>query len=309
MNPLAISYLTFGIVVLAAVAFDLGLFSMTGSVMTIKRALYLTCFWVIMALGFFAFLWLLHGQKVALEYLSAYMMEWSLSIDNIFVFILIFTFFGIKEQYYGNALLFGILLAIVFRIVFISAGILLVTRFHWVLYLFGLILVYTGIRMFFAKRDQERNLQDNRVYRWLQRMVPLSSEDGGGKFRVVVGAKTYYTTIFVVVILLATTDIVFAVDSIPAVFGVSQNMLVIYTSNIFAVLGLRSLFFLVKGASARFSHLPQGIAAVLVFIGLKMLAEPLGVKLPITTCLLVIVGCLAVAMGYSTTRSAKDRTA
>jgi tellurite resistance protein TerC len=306
MNPLTISYLTFGVVVLAAVAFDLGLFSKSESVMTIKRALFLTCFWVLMALGFFAFLWMVDGQKVALEYLSAYMMEWSLSIDNIFVFILIFSFFGVKEQYYGNVLLIGILLAIALRMVFISVGIILVTKFHWILYLFGVILVYTGIRMFFAKRGQTTNLQENRVYRWMKQVLPLTAADGAGKFRIQVDGKTYYTSIFVVVVLLATTDIVFAVDSIPAVFGVSQNLLVIYTSNVFAVLGLRSLFFLVKGAAAKFSHLPQGISAVLVFIGLKMLAEPFGVKLPITTSLLVIVGCLAVAMLYSVFRSARD---
>ncbi len=299
MDRSQIAYLIFGIVLILAVSFDLGLLSKKGVRVSFKKALYQTLFWVLLALGFFAFLWFENGHKTALEYLSAYLMEWSLSIDNIFVFILIFSFFGIREQYYARVLLIGILLAIVLRILFISAGIALVSRFEWILYVFGVILIYTGGSMFFAKGEDEVNLEENKVYKLLKRILPLTAEDSGGRFTLVRDGKKKYTSIFVVVILLATTDIVFAVDSIPAVFGISRNRLVIYTSNIFAVLGLRSLFFLLRGAISRFTYLQQGIAVVLVFIGLKMLAEIVHIELPVYVSLLVILVCISTAILYS----------
>ena len=299
MTPSQITYLTFGIVLLLAVIFDLGLFSKKGTVFTIKKALYQTIFWVCLALVFFAFLWYENGHKTALEYMSAYLMEWSLSIDNIFVFILIFSFFNVKEKYFARVLLIGILLAIILRILFITVGIVLVNQFHWLLYVFGAILIYTGITMFAAKKDEETNLEENRVYKWLKRILPLTAEDGNGRLSIIKDGKKFYTSIFVVIVLLATTDIVFAVDSIPAVFGISQDKMVIYTSNIFAVLGLRSLFFLLHGAVNKFTHLQQGIAVVLVFIGLKMLAEIVNIKLPVLVSLLIILVCILSSIMYS----------
>jgi len=305
MSASNVSYLTFGIVLLLAVIFDLGLLSKKGATVTIRKALFQTAFWVMLALAFFGFLWYEDGHKMALEYLSAYLMEWSLSIDNIFVFILIFSFFRVKPAYYARVLLIGILMAIVLRIGFITVGIAAVTRWHWLLYIFGGILIYTGFTMFFAKDEDAMNVEDNRVYRWLKRILPLTGNDGGGKLSVVVDGKKRFTTLFVVVVLLATTDIVFAVDSIPAVFGVSREKIVIYTSNIFAVLGLRSLFFLLRGAVDRFAHLQQGIAVVLVFVGLKMLAEWLDFYLPVYVSLLVILVCISAAIGYSMYTSSK----
>jgi len=299
MSPSNISYLTFGIVLLLAVIFDLGLLSKKGSTVSIKKALIQTAFWVALALGFFGFLWYENGHKVAIEYLSAYLMEWSLSIDNIFVFILIFSFFRVKPAYYARVLLIGILMAIVLRIIFITVGIALVSRFHWLLYIFGGILIYTGATMFRAKHEDELNVEDNRVYKFLRRILPLTGSDGDGKMTVIVDGKKRFTTLFVVVVLLATTDVLFAVDSIPAVFGITREKIVIYTSNIFAVLGLRSLFFLLQGAAARFGHLQQGIAVVLVFVGLKMLAEIFDVYLPVYVSLLVILVCISTAIGYS----------
>jgi tellurite resistance protein TerC len=299
MSPSNVSYLTFGIVLLLAVIFDLGLLSKKGATVTIRRALYQTAFWVLLALAFFGFLWYENGHKVAVEYLSAYLMEWSLSIDNIFVFILIFSFFKVKPAYYARVLLIGILMAIFLRIIFITAGIALVERFHWLLYIFGGILVYTGVTMFAHKDEEAINVEDNRVYRWLKRIVPLTSSDGDGRMAVVVDGKKRYTTLFVVVVLLATTDVLFAVDSIPAVFGITREKIVIYTSNIFAVLGLRSLFFLLRGAVDRFGYLQQGIAVVLIFVGLKMLAEILHFYLPVYVSLLVILVCISTAIGYS----------
>ena len=305
MSASNVSYLTFGIVLLLAVIFDLGLLSKKGATVTIRKALFQTAFWVMLALAFFGFLWYEDGHKMALEYLSAYLMEWSLSIDNIFVFILIFSFFRVKPAYYARVLLIGILMAIVLRIGFITVGIAAVTRWHWLLYIFGGILIYTGFTMFFAKDEDAMNVEDNRVYRWLKRILPLTGNDGGGKLSVVVDGKKRFTTLFVVVVLLATTDILFAVDSIPAVFGITREKIVIYTSNIFAVLGLRSLFFLLQGAVDRFAYLQQGIAVVLIFVGLKMLAEWIDFYLPVYVSLLVILVCISAAIGYSMYTSSK----
>ncbi len=308
MTSSQVTYLTFGIVLLLAVIFDLGLLSKKGTTVSIKKALLQTSFWVLLAMAFFWFLWYQDGPKTALEYLSAYLMEWSLSIDNIFVFILIFTFFSIKEEYYARVLMIGILMAVILRILFITVGIALVARFHWLLYIFGGILVYTGISMFAAKRDVEVNLDENKVYRFLKRFLPLTAEDAGGRFTITKEGRKMYTSVFVVIVLLATTDLIFAIDSIPAVFGITQDKLVIYTSNIFAVLGLRSLFFLLRGAVNKFAYLQQGIAVVLIFIGLKMLAEIFQIYVPVYISLMVILVCIAAAMAYSVTNPPKRET-
>lgn len=236
---------------------------------------------------------------MALEYLSAYLMEWSLSIDNIFVFILIFTFFKIHPDHYARALLIGILMAIVFRIIFITVGVALVENFHWVLYIFGFILLITGVKIFSTKEAHDYNPAHNPVYKFINRFFPIIHEDISGKLVVKRNGKRFYTNMFVVILMLATTDIVFALDSIPAVFAISQERLVIYTSNIFAVLGLRSLFFLLKGAVTKFQYLQQGIAIVLIFIGLKMLVEYFNIHVPIYISLMMIVVCLGGSVVYS----------
>lgn len=299
MSPLSITYLTFGVVLLLAIIFDLGLLSRREATISIKKALYQTIFWVGLAMAFFVFIWLEDGHKTALEYFSAYLMEWSLSIDNIFVFILIFTFFRVRSIYYARVLLIGIMMAIILRVIFITVGIALVDRFHWLLYVFGGVLIYTGLTMFFTNHDEEMHVEENSVYKFLRRLLPLTSSDGNGKMRITIDGKRRYTTLFVVVVLLATTDIVFAVDSIPAVFGITREKLVIYTSNIFAVLGLRSLFFLLRGAVDKFNHLQQGIAVVLVFVGVKMLIEYFDIVLPVYVSLLVILVCIAGGILYS----------
>ncbi|MGI8582597.1 MAG: TerC/Alx family metal homeostasis membrane protein [Chitinophagaceae bacterium] len=282
-----------------AVIFDLGLLSKRSKNITIKKAFYQTSFWIGLALAFGIFVRYTEGQITAVEYISAYLMEWSLSIDNIFVFILIFSFFGVKNEYYGRVLLLGILGAIIFRIIFITIGISLVANFSWILYIFGAFLVFTGVKMFFVEQDDEFDPGKNKVYILLQKILPITKEDAGGKFTKRIGGKKYFTMLFVVIILLATTDIVFALDSIPAVFAITQNKMVIYTSNIFAVLGLRSLFFLLRGAVSKFDYLQQGIAIVLVFIGVKMLIEYFDIHIPIWISLSVIVLCLVGSIVFS----------
>lgn len=268
-----IVYLTFGLILILALAFDLGLMSKKNTEISIRKALVQTLFWVLLAMFFFVFLWMEEGPKLSFEYLSAYLMEWSLSIDNIFVFILIFNSFKVKSTHYSRVLLAGILMAILFRVIFITAGVALVDRFSWVLYIFGAFLLYTGYKMFTTNEEEQFEPHDTKVYRFLKKYLPLAPHDGNGRYVVREKGKPMYTTLFVVVILLASIDLVFALDSIPAVMGISRDKLVIYTSNIFAVLGLRSLFFLLRGAVSKFDYLQQGIAIVLVFIGIKMLGE------------------------------------
>lgn len=314
MDKTQLVYLVFGIVIVLSLIFDLGLLSKKNQKVTIKQALYQTFFWVGLALAFCVFMWIEEGQKPALEYLSAYLMEWSLSIDNIFVFILIFSAFSVKEKNYGRVLLIGILMAIVFRIIFITVGVALVEKFHWLLYVFGVFLIYTGYKMFKAnKEDDDFDPQQSPVYKFLKRVLPLTPHDGDGKFSVVENGKKKFTTLFVVVIMLAAIDLVFALDSIPAVMGIVDTKtpeyqevarLVIYTSNIFAVLGLRSLFFLLRGAVNKFEYLPQGIAVVLVFIGVKMLGEHwISLWIDKTTQVFISLGfimlCLAGSVAYS----------
>lgn len=294
-----IVYLVFGIVIVLALVFDLGVFSKKDKEMTIKTALYQSLFWVVLALLFGGFVWYMEGYTAAMEYLSAYLMEKSLSVDNIFVFILIFSFFRIHPSHVPRALLIGIVLAIIFRVIFITVGVALVERFHWILYVFGAFLVYTGIKIFAVRQEDEFDPAHSPVYKFLNRFFPIIHDDIGGKMSVIRDGKRFFTNMFAVVVMLGTTDIVFAVDSIPAVFAISQNKLVIYTSNIFAVLGLRALYFLLKGAVTKFEYLQQGIAIVLVFIGLKMLAGIFGVHVPTYISLIVIVICLVGSMGYS----------
>jgi tellurite resistance protein TerC len=306
LNHYQITYIIFGAALILALVFDLGLLSRKESVISMKKALFQTLFWVALAMAFGFFVFIYDGHQKGLEYISAYLMEWSLSIDNIFVFILIFSFLRINEKYFGRVLLIGILLAVFFRIIFITAGIELVRRFSWLLYIFGAVLVYTGLTMFFAKKEEKADLEKNRVYGFLKRFLPLIPEDGNGKLTIRRDGKKYYTTIFVVIVLLATTDIVFALDSIPAVFGVTQDRLIIYTSNIFAVLGLRSLFFLLRGAVDKFRYLQKGIATVLIFVGLKMTSELVHIKISIALSLMVIVVCIGGSILLSMTGSKKS---
>lgn len=311
MSKETITYIVFGAVLLLALVFDLGLLSKKNKEITIKQALQQTIFWVILALAFGVFVWIEDGRQPALEYISAYLMEWSLSIDNIFVFILIFTSFSVNEKYYSRVLLIGILMAIVFRIIFITVGVALVQRFEWVLYIFGVFLIYTGYKMFIADEEDEFNPETSKAYKFVKKIFPLTMSDGNGKFSVIENGKRMYTSLFVVVMMLASIDLVFALDSIPAVMGISRDKMVIYTSNIFAVLGLRSLFFLLKGAVAKFEYLQQGIAIVLVFIGLKMLGahwlnEWLNTNMQVLISLGVIIVCITGSILISLRKNRKQ---
>ena len=313
MNTHSLVYLVFGIVLTLALVFDLGLLSKKNQTITIKQSLIQTFFWVALALAFFVFLWFEGGllaeenpgktvisSQLPLEFLSAYLMEWSLSIDNIFVFILIFNSFGVKEKHYSRVLLLGIMMAILFRVIFITLGVALVAKFEWLFYFFGAFLLYTGYHMFNADGDEQFDPHHSKVYQFLKKFLPLVNHDGDGKYIISENGRPAYTTLFVVVILLAAIDLVFALDSIPAVMGISKDAMIIYTSNIFAVLGLRSLFFLLRGAVTKFDYLQQGIAIVLIFIGAKMLAEHwLNEWIPKQAMVFISLGVIMVCIGGS----------
>ncbi|MCW3113219.1 MAG: TerC/Alx family metal homeostasis rane protein [Segetibacter sp.] len=313
-----VTYIVFVIVIIAALVLDLGLLSKKNKAITIKKALFQTGFWVLLSLAFFAFLWVDKSSIIATKYITAYLMEWSLSIDNIFVFILIFSFFKVRESDAGRALLIGILLAIVFRILFIALGIELINRFHWIMYFFGAFLIYTGFKLFFQNEEEEYHPENSKVYVLMRKLFRITDVEPNGRFIISSKGKIFFTMLSMVVVMLAATDIVFALDSIPTVVSLvregpdvpftSDDILVIYSSNIFAILGLRSLFFLLRGAVDKFDFLQQGIAVVLVFIGVKMLLEYVDIRISIYISLLVIVVCLVASILLSIYKNKETNT-
>lgn len=313
MDKTQVIYIVFSIVIIAALALDLGLLSKKNAVISLRTALLQTVFWVALSFAFCGFIWFENeggnGKADAIAYISAYLLEWSLSIDNIFVFIIIFSFFKVKENNYSRVLLMGILMAIVFRILFIALGSELVARFDWIMFVFGVFLVITGIKMFSAGDEEEFEPGKNWAYKLMRKLMRTTDEEPNGRFIIKKDNKTYFTRLSMVVVMLGLIDIVFAVDSIPAVFSIipdPSKKLLIYSSNIFAVLGLRSLFFLLRGAASKFDYLQQGIAIVLLFIGAKMLLPLLsyaGVEghwhIPVWVSLIVIVLCISGSIVYS----------
>jgi tellurite resistance protein TerC len=314
MDKTQLIYIVFSAVIVIALIFDLGLLSKKNQLISLKTALVQTIFWVLLSFIFCAFIWFENeggnGKADAIAYISAYLLEWSLSIDNIFVFIIIFSFFKVKENNYSRVLLMGILMAILFRILFIAIGSAAVAEYGWIMYVFGIFLLYTGIKMFSTGDEEEFNPEENWAYRLMQKFMRTTNEEPHGRFVIIKNKKAYFTKLSMVVIRLGLIDIVFAVDSIPAVFSIipdPNKKLLIYSSNIFAVLGLRSLFFLLRGAASKFDYLQQGIAIVLVFIGVKMLLpllEYAGINkeylhFPVWVSLLIIVVCIAGSIVYS----------
>lgn len=305
MDKTQLIYLVFSVVIVVALIFDLGLLSKKNQVISLKAALIQTIFWVLLSFIFCGFIWYENdggnGKEDAISYISAYLLEWSLSIDNIFVFIIIFSFFKVKPENYSRVLLLGILMAIIFRIIFIALGSELVARFEWVMYIFGAFILYTGFKMFVSKEEKEFDPKNNWAYRLMQKFMRITHEEPHGRFIIVRHKKAYFTTLSMVVVMLGLIDIMFALDSIPAVFSIIPDpgkKLLIYSSNIFAVLGLRSLFFLLRGAASKFDYLQQGIAIVLVFIGVKMLIAD-WFHIPVWVSLLVIVFCISGSVFYS----------
>ena len=291
--------------VLAMLALDLGVFHREEHVVRPKEASIWVAVWVCLALVFAGGLFAFYGHHVALTFLTGYVIEESLSIDNIFVMVLIFEYFRVPASCQHRVLFYGILGALVMRGLFIGLGTVLLTRFHWVIYVFGAMLIVTGVRMA-LKQDEEFEGEKNPVVRGARKIVPLSSDFHGKHFFIVENGRRLATPLFLVLILVEVTDLVFAIDSIPAIFGVTRDPFIVFTSNIFAILGLRSLYFLLAAVVDRFYLLKYGIAAILSFVGVKMIGEQ-WFHIDVLTSLAVILSVLALSIGASLVWPQRDK--
>lgn len=276
----------FNVYVLLMLALDLAVFNRKAHVISVKEALTWSAVWITMALVFNGLVYYWFGETQAIDFLTGYVIEKSLSIDNIFVFVLIFTYFRIPPQYQHKILFWGILGALVMRLIFIFAGVALIEKFHWMIYLFGGFLIFTGYRMF-AKQKEDIDPEKSLVIRIFRKIMPVTKEIEGDKFFVRQNGKLFATPLFLVLILIETTDVIFAVDSIPAILAITHDEFIVYTSNVFAILGLRSLYFALAHLIDRFIYLTQGLAIVLTFVGLKMVLSDF-FKIPTVFSLLFI---------------------
>jgi len=287
----------FNAFVLAMLALDLGVFHRKAHVVRPKEAMAWVGVWVALAMLFAGGLWFFKDAHHALTFLTGYVIEESLSVDNIFVIVLIFSYFRVPEKYQHRVLFWGIVGALLMRGLFIGLGALLLARFHWIIYIFGGMLIVTGIRMAF-KADDEFEGEQNPIVRVAKRLLPFSHEYDGQKFFTVANGKRLATPLFLVLVLVEFTDLIFAVDSIPAIFAVTRDPFLVYTSNIFAILGLRSMYFLLANVVYKFHLLKYGLAVILTFVGVKMVSDHWW-TIPIYASLAVIVGVLAAAIGAS----------
>ncbi|NMD02611.1 MAG: TerC family protein, partial [Bacteroidales bacterium] len=258
-------------------------------------ALLWSCVWIIVALAFNLFVFFEFGKTRALEFLTGYLIEYSLSVDNIFVFILIFSYFAVPEKYQHKVLFWGIIGALVMRGIFIFAGVALINRFHWIVIIFGGFLIVTGIKMM-VQKDVQVDPSKNPVMRFARKFLPVTEESDKGRFFTRLNSKMYVTPLFLVLLIIESTDLLFAVDSIPAVLAVSHERFIVYTSNIFAILGLRSLYFAVSGIMGYFRYLKTGLAFILTFVGLKMVASFFHFEIPILISLAFIVSILIISI-------------
>lgn len=265
-------FIIFAVTVIGFLVADLGYFNRKAHRIGPKSALIQSLFWVAVAFCFAFLILLFMGQGKAVEFMSAYVTEKMLSVDNLFVIMLIFNFFKIEEKFHHRVLFWGILGAIVFRALFISIGAIIVSQFHWVLYIFGAILLYTGVKLFSDKKEEHIDFEKNKTVRLARKFLPFTTKPHEGKFLMREGGKYKFTLLFLIILLVESTDIVFAIDSIPAAFAITRNPFIIFTSNVFAIMGLRALFFLLENILHKFHHLQKGLAFILVFIGVKMLA-------------------------------------
>jgi tellurite resistance protein TerC len=285
---------SFSLFVIGMLALDLGVFHRKSHSVSVKEALTWTAIWIALAMFFNLFVYHYFDKERSLEFFTAYVVEKSLSIDNIFVIIMIFSYFRVPDAYQHKVLFWGIFGALIMRVIFIFAGIELIHKFHWLIYVFGGFLIFTGIRMVFSN-DKPVNLEENPLVRLVRRMFPVTESFEGDKFFVKRAGKTWATPLFIVVMLIEGTDLIFAVDSIPAIISISDDPFIVYTSNVFAILGLRSLYFALAGIEKYFTYLKYGLATILVFVGIKMVIADF-YKIPVEISLIVISFLLAISM-------------
>ncbi len=286
-------WILFNLFVLAMLALDLGVFHRRAHTVKFREALAWSVVWIALAAIFAVVIFFWHGRTPMLEFVTGYVIELSLSVDNLFVFLLIFRFFQVSPSHQHKVLFWGILGALVMRAVFIAAGVGLIRRFHWIVYVFGAFLVYSGIKLFFQE-EAEIHPEKNPVLRLFRRLVPVTKDYEGNKF-FVRRAGLYATPLFVVLLVVETTDLLFAVDSIPAILAITRDAFIVYTSNVFAILGLRSMYFALAGMMEMFRYLHYGLSVVLVFVGAKMLLSYY-FEIPTHLALVAVAGVLAISV-------------
>lgn len=262
--------------------------------MSTKKALLWVAFWIGLALLFNVGIYLFMGQEKALEFLGGFVIEKSLSVDNLFLFIMVFSSFGIKPQYQRRVLNYGIAGALILRLIFVLLGVTIVNKFHWMLYIFGAILIISGIKMMFG--HENNNVKDSKILKLLGKIIPVSDSMEGDRFFVRKKNILYATPLFAVLILIEFTDIIFAVDSIPAIFSITTDPFIVYTSNIFAILGLRSMYFVLGNLHEKFKYVKYGVALILTFTGIKLSLLIVHVKIPVELSLVVIITILAASI-------------
>jgi len=290
--------------VLVMLALDLGVFHKKAHVVTFKEAAIWSAVWVSLSLVFNGVVFATAGSQAGIEFTTGYLIEKSLSVDNIFVFVVIFGSLGIPPQYQHRVLFWGILTALILRAIMIFAGVAAINQFHWLIYVFGGFLVLTGIKLY-LQRDKPESPEESKILQWARRVIPTTSRFDGQKFFTIENGKRMATPLFLALILVEVSDVIFAVDSIPAIFAVTNDPFIIFTSNIFAILGLRSLFFMLAGMVDKFRYLKVGLAVVLVFVGVKMLILDL-YKIPALISLAVILGILTASIVLSLRASRRD---
>lgn len=289
-----IHWIAFLAFVFLLLALDLGVFHRNSHEVKVKEALIWSAVWISLALVFNYFVYLYMGKVKALEFLAGYLIEKSLSVDNLFVFIMLFSYFNVEPKYQHKVLFWGILGALIMRAIFIFAGVALLNNFHWLIYIFGGFLVFTGIKML-SPGESKMEPDKNPLVRLFKRFFPVTSEMRGGNFFVRENAKLFATPLFIVLIVVEFTDLIFAVDSIPAILAISNDTFIIFTSNVFAILGLRALYFALAGITQYFYYLKYGLAAILAFVGVKMIISGY-YKLPIMLSLGIIFGILLISI-------------
>ncbi len=288
-------WIGFHVFVFLMLALDLGVFNKKAHKIPVKEAVIWTVVWISLAMLFSVFVMFEFGKTKALEFLTGYVIEYSLSVDNIFVFIMIFSYFAVPDKYQHKVLFWGIIGALLMRAVFIFAGVALINRFHWIVIIFGGFLVFTGIRMLFHK-EAEVDPDKNVIVRFFRKFLPVSSTMHGEKMFIRENNKTYATPLFLVLLVIESSDLIFAVDSIPAILAISKDTFIVYTSNIFAILGLRSLYFAIAGVMNYFRFLKIGLAFVLTFVGTKMLLSFIHIEIPILASLASILSILLISI-------------
>ena len=294
----------FNVFVIAMLALDLGVFHRRAHVVKIKEALLWSGFWITLALLFNLVVYFWRGPETALQFLTGYLIEKSLSLDNLFVFLLIFSYFRVPALHQHKVLFWGILGALIMRAVFIFTGVTLIQRFHWVLYIFGAFLVISGIKMGLQK-DKEIHPERNPVLRLFRRFMPVTDGYQDSKFFIRRASRYLATPLFIVLLVVETTDVIFAVDSIPAILGITLDPFIVYTSNVFAILGLRALYFALAGLMRLFHYLHYGLSAILVFVGVKMLLADI-YEIPVAVALGVVASILVISVTASIIRPRKE---